>query len=120
MGNAFKTGTAKVLVATDVAARGLDVKNIRLVVNFDPANNAEDYVHRIGRTGRAGTKGQAVTLLTMDDGRQAQQIAQVMQRTGKPVPPELDRMLSSGMCRGGGGRSRYRDSDRGRDRFRPY
>merc|ERR1719463_643549 len=70
--NAFKEGKAKVLVATDVAARGLDVKGVQLVINFDPANNAEDYVHRIGRTGRAGSKGMAISLLTMQDGRAAQ------------------------------------------------
>merc|ERR1712014_67242 len=59
----FKAGQSKVLVATDVAARGLDVKTIRLVINFDPAGNAEDYVHRIGRTARAGMTGTAVSLL---------------------------------------------------------
>jgi len=118
---AFKSGTAKVLCATDVAARGLDIKGIQLVINYDPANNAEDYVHRIGRTGRAGSKGTAVTLLTMDDGRAAQQIAQVMQRTGKAIPPELDNMLSSGLCKiptgeGRGRRRRSRSRSRGRGR----
>ena len=52
----FKSGRTPIMVATDVAARGLDVRGIKMVVNFDPANNAEDYVHRIGRTGRAGEK----------------------------------------------------------------
>merc|ERR1719482_746451 len=84
--NSFKQGNCQILVATDVAARGLDVKAVKLVVNFDPANNAEDYVHRIGRTGRAGSKGLAVSLLTMSDGRPAQDIAQVMKKTGLPVP----------------------------------
>lgn len=51
---AFKSGHDPVMVATDVAARGLDVKHVKMVVNFDAAHNAEDYVHRIGRTGRAG------------------------------------------------------------------
>jgi ATP-dependent RNA helicase DDX5/DBP2 len=70
----FKSGQSKVLVATDVAARGLDVKTIRLVINYDPANNAEDYVHRIGRTGRAGMQGTAYSFLTNSDGKKAQQI----------------------------------------------
>jgi len=142
----FKSGHAKILVATDVAARGLDVKAITMVVNFDPANNAEDYVHRIGRTGRAGRKGTAVTLLTQDEAKSAQQIMQVMEKTGKPIPPELARLASQarpererrggkgGGSRsrsrgaggrrggkgkgGGGGRSRSRSRGRGRSRSR--
>lgn len=62
----FRAGRVKVMVATDVAARGLDIKGVVLVINFDPANNTEDYVHRVGRTGRAGQKGTAITLLTPD------------------------------------------------------
>merc|ERR1719512_525921 len=76
--NGLKTGRFKVLVATDVAARGLDIKGVGLVVNFDPANNAEDYVHRIGRT---GAKGFAVTFLTSADGHKARGIVEVMERT---------------------------------------
>merc|ERR1719329_1278555 len=68
---AFKSGSKRVLVATDVAARGLDVKSVRLVVNFEPPNNCEDYVHRVGRTGRAGLKGTAITLLSNEDGTAA-------------------------------------------------
>merc|ERR1712003_423215 len=77
----LKKGRIKVLVATDVAARGLDIKGVGLVMNFDPPNNAEDYVHRIGRTGRAGAKGFAMTLLTSADGNKARYIIEVMQRT---------------------------------------
>merc|ERR1719491_308509 len=88
----FKAGEVKVLVGTDVAARGLDVKTIRLVINYDPANNAEDYVHRIGRTARAGMTGTAVSLLTPNEGKKAGQIADVMKKSGKPVPEELERM----------------------------
>merc|ERR1719450_2000665 len=64
---AFKQGKAKVLVATDVAQRGLDIKNVNCVVNYDPPANMEDYVHRIGRTGRAGSKGDAYTCLYEND-----------------------------------------------------
>ena len=59
----FKKGKYRVLVATDIAARGIDVQNIALVVNYDIPEYAEDYVHRIGRTGRAGKKGRAITFI---------------------------------------------------------
>jgi ATP-dependent RNA helicase RhlE len=66
---AFKRGEVELLVATDVAARGLDIADLPAVFNFDVPFNAEDYVHRIGRTGRAGASGLAVTLVTRDDTR---------------------------------------------------
>jgi ATP-dependent RNA helicase RhlE len=62
----FKRGIYRVLVATDIAARGIDVTNIELVINFDLPDNAGDYVHRIGRTGRAGREGRAISLATPD------------------------------------------------------
>ncbi len=67
--NAFKAGEVDLLVATDVAARGLDIKDVPAVFNFDVPFNAEDYIHRIGRTGRAGASGLAVTLVSGSDGR---------------------------------------------------
>ncbi|XZG71455.1 DEAD/DEAH box helicase [Chitinibacteraceae bacterium HSL-7] len=63
----FKDGTCKVLVATDVAARGLDISELPYVVNFELPNNPEDYVHRIGRTGRAGAKGVAISLVAPEE-----------------------------------------------------
>mmetsp|Transcript_52589 Transcript_52589/g.170917 ORF Transcript_52589/g.170917 Transcript_52589/m.170917 type:complete len:581 (-) Transcript_52589:19-1761(-) len=90
---AFRDGTARVLVATDVAGRGLDVQGIGLVVNVDPPRSAEDYVHRIGRTGRAGKQGLAISLLTPQDGEAARYISDVMRRSGVPVPPELARRV---------------------------
>src|SRR5262245_57739226 len=66
---AFKAGEVDLLVATDVAARGLDIKDVTAVFNFDIQFNAEDYVHRIGRTGRAGASGLAVTFVAPDDTR---------------------------------------------------
>lgn len=60
----FKNGNTRVLVATDIAARGIDVDQISHVINYDIPESPEDYVHRIGRTGRAGNKGYAITLLT--------------------------------------------------------
>ncbi|WP_447556221.1 DEAD/DEAH box helicase [Vreelandella sp. EE22] len=64
---AFKSGDLQVLVATDIAARGLDIDELPFVVNFDLPNVAEDYVHRIGRTGRAGSDGEAVSLVCVDE-----------------------------------------------------
>ena len=63
----FKEGTYEVLVATDVAARGIDISNVTHVINYRVPENAEDYVHRIGRTGRAEQEGDAFTLLTADE-----------------------------------------------------
>eukprot|EP00442_Polarella_glacialis_P019045 CAMPEP_0115161100 /NCGR_PEP_ID=MMETSP0227-20121206/71163_1 /TAXON_ID=89957 /ORGANISM="Polarella glacialis, Strain CCMP 1383" /LENGTH=447 /DNA_ID=CAMNT_0002573051 /DNA_START=152 /DNA_END=1491 /DNA_ORIENTATION=- len=94
--NGLKSGRIKVLVATDVAARGLDIKGVGLVLNYDAANNTEDYVHRIGRTGRAGCKGFAVTFLTRQDGAKARGIMEVMERTNQPIPKELRDMVGSG------------------------
>mmetsp|Transcript_3553 Transcript_3553/g.7790 ORF Transcript_3553/g.7790 Transcript_3553/m.7790 type:complete len:527 (-) Transcript_3553:121-1701(-) len=96
----LRTGRLRVLVATDVAARGLDIKGVGLVVNYDPANNAEDYVHRIGRTGRAGTKGFAVTFLTSADSGKVSGMIKVMESTNQTIPAELRAMAGRG---GGGG-----------------
>jgi len=86
----FRSGEVQVLVATNVAGRGLDVKDVKLVVNYDPPEDPLDYVHRIGRTGRAGMKGAAVTLLRKGpDGRAMAYITQVMRRTGVDVPKDL-------------------------------
>ncbi len=70
----FKKGSVRVLVATDIAARGLDIEQLPQVVNFDLPNVPEDYVHRIGRTGRAGTTGQAVSLVSADEFKQLSDI----------------------------------------------
>ncbi len=80
---AFRRGEFDVLVATDVAARGLDITDIDLVVNFDVPMHPEDYVHRIGRTGRAARAGKAVTLATPDDGRR---LARIDHLLGHRVP----------------------------------
>ena len=63
----FKSGKTHVLVATDIAARGLDIEQLPVVINFDLPLVAEDYIHRIGRTGRAGSEGQAVSLVSHDE-----------------------------------------------------
>ena len=63
----FKSGEIKFLVATGVAARGIDINNLDRVVNYDMPDDADDYIHRIGRTGRADASGEAVSLLSKDD-----------------------------------------------------
>jgi superfamily II DNA/RNA helicase len=70
----MRSGNVRVLVATDVAARGIDVKTISHVINYDLPKMAEDYVHRIGRTGRAGANGIAISFAAPDDGWQVRQI----------------------------------------------
>jgi ATP-dependent RNA helicase RhlE len=65
--DAFRSGDAEILVATDIAARGIDVEGIRMVVNFDVPNDPETYVHRVGRTARAGARGLALTLISPDE-----------------------------------------------------
>eukprot|EP00746_Dinoflagellata_sp_MGD_P120976 gnl/MRDRNA2_/MRDRNA2_56305_c0_seq1.p1 gnl/MRDRNA2_/MRDRNA2_56305_c0~~gnl/MRDRNA2_/MRDRNA2_56305_c0_seq1.p1 ORF type:complete len:575 (-),score=117.68 gnl/MRDRNA2_/MRDRNA2_56305_c0_seq1:9-1733(-) len=86
---AFRIGEIRVLFATDVAGRGLDIPGVDLVVNYDPPQSASDYVHRIGRTGRGGAKGHAVSLLSMHDTSAMQFIAEVMEKSGVDVPSEI-------------------------------
>ena len=87
---AFKAGTVDVLVATDVAARGLDIVDLPAVFNFDVPYNAEDYVHRIGRTARAGASGLAITLVSRDDARLVGDIEKLIHKKIELEPLELD------------------------------
>jgi len=80
----FKTGQYRILVATDIAARGIDVMGIELVINFDLPDDPENYVHRIGRTGRAGQPGHAITLATPDQGQDVRNIEKII-RTMIPL-----------------------------------
>ncbi|KAI1303658.1 putative ATP-dependent RNA helicase DDX46 [Halotydeus destructor] len=91
----FKAGQVKVLVATSVAARGLDVKHCCLVVNYDCPNHYEDYVHRCGRTGRAGNTGFAYTFLTPDQGKYSADIIKAFELSGKEIPPEITQMFNT-------------------------
>lgn len=88
----FKSGVCPVLVATSVAARGLDVKQLKLVVNYDAPNHLEDYVHRAGRTGRAGNTGTAVTFITEEQENCAPGIAKALEQSGQAVPERLEAM----------------------------
>ena len=106
----FKAGIIPVLIATSVAARGLDVKNLTLVINFDAPNHGEDYVHRCGRTGRsnstiqkymliksgrAGNKGTAVTFITPEQDRYSIGIFKAMKDSAQPIPEELQKLVDS-------------------------
>uniref|UniRef100_A0A8C5ACT8 Probable ATP-dependent RNA helicase DDX46 n=1 Tax=Gadus morhua TaxID=8049 RepID=A0A8C5ACT8_GADMO len=93
--NDFKNGACRLMVATSVAARGLDVKQLILVVNYNCPNHYEDYVHRAGRTGRAGNKGYAYTFITDDQARYGGEIVKALELSGSPVPPELEKLWSS-------------------------
>ena len=86
----FKTGTYRVLVATDIAARGLDVQNIAVVINYDMPQDPHDYVHRIGRTARAGREGQAITFVTPDQRGKIGGIERLVRSSLRIAPlPEL-------------------------------
>lgn len=91
----FKSGRCRLLIATSVAARGLDVKHLILVVNYDCPNHYEDYVHRCGRTGRAGNKGFAWTFITPDQGRYCGELIRALELSGASVSPELQNLWES-------------------------
>jgi len=133
----FKEGQTQIMVATDVASRGIHVDDIQLVVNYDFPQQVEDYIHRIGRTGRAGRKGSAITFFTREDGKKAKALVKILQRAEQHVPPELVQMSQQswgggggrrwrsgggggGGRRGGGGRDRFGGGRAGGDRYRPY
>jgi superfamily II DNA/RNA helicase len=99
---AFKQGEIEVLVATDVAARGLDISDLPCVINFDLPYNAEDYVHRIGRTGRAGASGDALSVFTEKDERLLADIEKLIKQT-----------ITRGELTGFAVRPRGRDAERG-------
>jgi ATP-dependent RNA helicase RhlE len=129
----FKLGKYRVLVATDIAARGIDVTGIQLVVNYDLPDQAEDYVHRIGRTGRASMTGHAISFATHDQRRDVKTIERLiritlpvatmpkLERVASVTPPRppLSEGRSSGRNHGGRDSRGSRDSDRGRNDRRP-
>merc|ERR1711988_1389370 len=102
----FRDGRIMILVATDVAARGLDVKNVKMVIDFDMPNNAEDYVHRIGRCGRAGATGISMSYFTRKNARMGRDLIKLLSEANQEVPPALEQLAAQGGGYGGGG-SRY-------------
>ena len=132
----FASGRFRILVATDIAARGIDIDDIELVVNFDLPEQLEDYVHRIGRTGRAGRKGKAISFASPEQKRDVGHIQKLINmilpiksHTGEELEPI--RKASGGHRKGGykpspgrggkrGGSSKKRHSSRGRDDSRSH
>lgn len=127
----FKKGEIGILVASDVAARGLDVQGLTHVFNFDVPTHPEDYVHRIGRTGRAGMNGRAFTLVAGEDGKYLQAITRLIQRDipvmelhgfaheeGDAAATAADERAERGDRKGGRGRGRGRDREGDRNRAR--
>jgi ATP-dependent RNA helicase RhlE len=122
----FKSGKYRVLVATDIASRGIDVTGIELVLNYDLPEDAENYVHRIGRTARAGHKGHAISFATPDQGHDVRDIEKLIKATlpvSKHAELTLDKFgeashsssRSSGR-QGSPGHSRYGQSSNGQPR----
>ena len=121
----FKSGAVRVLVATDIAARGLDIDQLPHVVNFELPNVSEDYVHRIGRTGRAGMEGEAVSLVCVDEHKMLRDIEKLLQRKipsiilegYEPDPSIRAEPIQNG--RNGGGRSQPRNQSGRRKQGNP-
>jgi len=88
--DAFRKGELKLLVASDVAARGLDIPDVSHVFNYDVPHHADDYVHRIGRTGRAGRSGDSVTLVTPADGRNFDKVVRLIGKAPEEIKLDVD------------------------------
>ncbi|XP_077526509.1 uncharacterized protein LOC144138204 isoform X2 [Haemaphysalis longicornis] len=109
--NEFRSGRSPILVATDVAARGLDVDDIRFVINYDYPHCSEDYIHRIGRTARSNKTGTAYTFFTPNNMKQARELIAVLKEANQAVNPKLYEMASlarSGNFSGGRNIRRFR------------
>ena len=116
----FKSGNIDVLVATDIIARGIDIDDLEMVINYDVPHDTEDYVHRIGRTARANRDGEAITFVSDDDIYYFQQIEKFLEKTidKKPLPKELGdgpeyKPNASRPSRGGRGGGRRKGNGRG-------
>ncbi len=116
----FKSGNIDVLVATDIIARGIDIDDLEMVINYDVPHDTEDYVHRIGRTARANRDGEAITFVSEDDIYYFQQIEKFLEKTidKKPLPKELGdgpeyKPNASRPSRGGRGSGRRNGNGRG-------
>ncbi|KAL3505572.1 hypothetical protein ACH5RR_030954 [Cinchona calisaya] len=112
--NQFRSGKTPILVATDVAARGLDIRDIRVVINYDFPTGIEDYVHRIGRTGRAGATGVSYTFFSEQDWKYAPDLVKVLEGANQHVPQEVKDMAlrgASNFSKGRVGINRFDSAD---------
>lgn len=124
----LKSGATQLIIATDVASRGLDIDDITYILNYDFPNNTEEYVHRVGRTGRAGRTGKSITFFTRDDWSHAKELIDILEKSDNPeIPKWLVDMserykawydkkkaedMAAGRLGGGGGRGGRRYGDR--------
>jgi ATP-dependent RNA helicase DDX3X len=99
----FKTGRTPVMVATDVASRGLDIPNVTNVINYDLPSSIDDYVHRIGRTGRAGNTGEALAFVNERNSGVLRDLRDMLEENDQVIPQFLNQMAASGGFGGGGG-----------------
>uniref|UniRef100_A0A8C2DVI8 RNA helicase n=1 Tax=Cyprinus carpio TaxID=7962 RepID=A0A8C2DVI8_CYPCA len=116
----FRSGKAPILIATDVASRGLDVEDVKFVINYDYPNSSEDYVHRIGRTARSTNKGTAYTFFTPGNLRQARDLVRVLEEARQAINPKLLQLVDTGRGSSRDDRmsSSYRDRSRdGRNNY---
>ncbi|EDV93337.1 probable ATP-dependent RNA helicase DDX43 [Drosophila grimshawi] len=88
----IKSGIVRILIATDVASRGLDIEDITHVINYDFPRNIEEYVHRVGRTGRAGRRGTSISFITREDWAMAKELITILEEADQEVPEQLRRM----------------------------
>ncbi|GFS30234.1 probable ATP-dependent RNA helicase DDX17 [Trichonephila inaurata madagascariensis] len=100
----FRDGKSPILVATDVAARGLDVDDVKFVINVDFPHCSEDYIHRIGRTARSNNTGTAYTFFTYENMKQAKELVDVLKEANQTVNPQLMELAEKARYGGGGGR----------------
>ena len=106
----YKSKLKTLMVATSVAGRGLDVPELRLVINYVVPNHIEDYIHRIGRTGRAGRKGTAYTFIAPDEARYAPDLVKALKDSKQAIPPELASMSETFLAKVKSGESFFRNS----------
>jgi ATP-dependent RNA helicase DDX5/DBP2 len=92
--NEFKTGNCPILIATDVASRGIDISDIKFVINYDYPNSAEDYIHRIGRTARANGTGTSYTFFTQANSKNAKALIDVLKEASQAVPEKLQSLAT--------------------------
>lgn len=106
----FKSGVTNLLVATSVAARGLDVKQLKIVINYDCPNHMEDYVHRCGRTGRAGNKGTAYTFITPGQDKYAVDVVKALKASNTPVPDDVQSLADEFIAKVKSGSAQFHSS----------